>query len=60
MLMMSRVEAIPFESRKWGMNWGWGTFPEWLDHLERIPPGINVLSCAPIGPIMITVMGRRC
>lgn len=57
MLMMSRVEAIPFESMKLGMNWDWESFPEWLDHLERIPLGINVLSYVPISPIMITVMG---
>ena len=57
MLMMSRVEAIPFESMKLGMTWDWESFPEWLDHLERIPLGINVLSYVPISPIMITVMG---
>ncbi len=57
MLMMSRVEAIPFESMKLGMKWDWETFPEWLDHLERIPLGVNVLSYVPISPIMITVMG---
>ena len=57
MLMMSRVEAIPFESMKEGMNWDWETFPEWMDHLDRIPLGINVLSYVPIAPIMITVMG---
>ena len=57
MLMMSRVEAIPFESMKEGMKWEWETFPEWLDFLDRAPLGVNVLSYVPISPIMITVMG---
>ena len=57
MLMMSRVEAIPFESMKLGMKWDWQTFPEWLAPLERTPLDINVLSYVPISPIMITVMG---
>ena len=57
MLTMSRVEAIPFDSMKAGMLWDWVTFPEWLDTLERIPKGVNVLSYVPIGPLMVWVMG---
>ena len=57
MLMMSRVEAIPFESMKAGMKWEWESFPEWLDFLDRAPLGVNVLSYVPISPLMITVMG---
>ncbi len=57
MLSMSRVEAIPFDSMKEGMLWDWVTFPEWLDTLERIPKGLNVISYVPIGPLMIWVMG---
>ena len=57
MLTMSRTEAIPFESMKAGMLWDWVTFPEWLDTLERIPKGLNVLSYVPVAPLMIWVMG---
>lgn len=57
MLSMSRVEAIPFDSMKTGMLWDWVTFPEWLDTLERIPKGVNVLTYVPVGPLMIWVMG---
>ena len=57
MLSMSRVEAIPFDSMKEGMLWDWITFPEWLDSLERMPKGINVISYVPIAPLMIWVMG---
>ena len=57
MLSMSRVEAIPFDSMKAGMLWDWVSFPEWLDSLQRIPKGVNVISYVPIGPVMIWVMG---
>lgn len=57
MLTMSRTEAIPFESMKTGMLWDWVTFPEWLDTLQRIPKGLNVLSYVPVAPLMIWVMG---
>ena len=57
MLSMSRVEAIPYDSMKAGMLWDWVTFPEWLDTLQRIPKGVNVISYVPIGPLMIWVMG---
>ena len=57
MLSMSRVEAIPFDSMKEGMLWDWVTFPEWLDSLQRMPKGVNVLSYVPLGPLMIWVMG---
>lgn len=57
MLMMSRTEAIPFDSMKAGMLWDWETFPEWLDTLDRIPKGVNCLSYMPISPLMIWSMG---
>ncbi len=57
MLSMSRVEAIPFDSMKTGMLWDWVTFPEWLDSLQRMPKGVNVISYVPVGPVMIWVMG---
>jgi len=57
MLSMSRVEAIPFDAMKAGMLWDWVTFPEWLDTLERIPKGVNVVTYVPVGPLMIWVMG---
>ncbi|MGB1881989.1 MAG: amidohydrolase family protein, partial [Gammaproteobacteria bacterium] len=47
MLSMSRVEALPFDSMKTGMLWDWVTFPEWLDSLQRMPKGVNVISYVP-------------
>lgn len=59
MLTMERVEAIPLATMKAALQpqWNWETFPEWLDHLEKSPKGINVLSFVPIGPLMVYVMG---
>jgi N-acyl-D-amino-acid deacylase len=34
-MMLSRVEAIPMESLSAGVEWGWTTFPEYLDFLDR-------------------------
>jgi N-acyl-D-aspartate/D-glutamate deacylase len=42
--MMTRTEQIPYESMKQGMKWRWETFPEWLDNLQRLPKGVNIVS----------------
>ena len=57
MLMMTRTEAIPFESMKQGMNWDWETIPEYLDSLDRSPKGVNCLQYMPTASLMIYVMG---
>jgi N-acyl-D-amino-acid deacylase len=55
--MMTRTEQIPYESMKVGMKWNWETFPEWLDNLEKLPKGVNVVSYVPVSPLMVYVMG---
>jgi N-acyl-D-amino-acid deacylase len=57
LLMMTRTEQIPYESMKQGMKWRWETFPEWLDNLQRLPKGVNVVSYVPVSPLMVYVMG---
>ncbi len=57
MLALTRNEAIPYEPMKLGMLWDWVTFPEFLDSLDRIPKGINVISYVPLSPIYAWVMG---
>ena len=57
MLCLTRNEAIPYESMEKGMTWSWVTFPEFMDTLERIPKGINVLSYVPLMPLYGWVMG---
>jgi len=57
MLSMERVEAIPLETMKQGMDWDWESFPEWMDSIDRRPKGINVMSFVPLNPVMVYVMG---
>ncbi len=57
MLMMTRTEAIPYESMKAGMIWDWETIPEYLDSLERAPKGVNCIQYLPTTSLMVYVMG---
>jgi N-acyl-D-aspartate/D-glutamate deacylase len=57
MLALTRNEAIPYEPMKLGMLWDWETFPQFLDSLDRIRKGINVISYVPLTPIYAWVMG---
>ena len=57
MLALTRNEAIPYESMKLGMKWDWVTFPEFLDSIDRIPKGVNVVSYVPLTPIYAWAMG---
>jgi len=57
MLMMTRTEAIPFESMKAGMQWDWETIPEYMDSLERAPKGVNCIQYLPTSSLMVYVMG---
>jgi N-acyl-D-aspartate/D-glutamate deacylase len=58
-LMMTRTEQIPYDSmvEGVGLDWDWESLPEWMDHLERQPKGVNVLNYVPLNPLMIYVMG---
>ena len=57
MLMMTRTEAIPFDSMKQGMHWDWETIPEYLDSLDRTPKGVNCIQYMPTSSLMVYVMG---
>ncbi len=57
--MMTRTEQIPYESMVEGMglDWEWESLPEWMDHLDRVPKGVNLLSYVPLNPLLVHVMG---
>jgi N-acyl-D-aspartate/D-glutamate deacylase len=40
-----------------GLDWDWESLPEWMDHLDRVPKGVNVLNYVPLNPLMVYVMG---
>jgi len=57
LMMMTRTEQIPYASMKEGMPWKWETLPQWLDTLDALPKGVNVVSYVPVSPLMVYVMG---
>jgi len=60
MLSMTRNEAIEFTTMKEGMKWDegdWETLPQWMDHLDRIPKGVNCTMLVPLNPLYAYVMG---
>ena len=60
MMMMTRNEAIPFETMVEGMEWekhGWVTMPDWIEHLKRIPKGVNCTTLVPLNPLYAWAMG---
>ena len=57
MRMMNRIEAIPLESMRQGMRWGWETFPEYMDSLDRQGLGVNVGCLVPFSPLRGYVLG---
>src|SRR4029453_16181262 len=57
MLTMTRTEAIPYASMVEGMPWDWETIPEYLDSLDRIDKGVNVIQYLPTASLMTYVMG---
>ncbi len=57
--MMTRTEQIPYETMVEGMglDWDWESLPEWMDHLDRVDKGVNLLSYVPLNPLLVYVMG---
>jgi N-acyl-D-aspartate/D-glutamate deacylase len=58
--LMEGVEDIPGAALWEGMTWGWETFPQYLDHLERRRWSIDVGTQVPHGAVRSYVMGDRC
>jgi len=53
------VEGIPYECLKEGMgDWGFETFPQYLDYIDRRGVGINVVANVGHHPMKIWVMGQ--
>ena len=57
MLSLTSNEAIPYKPMKLGINWDWVTFPEFLESIDLIPKGLNLVSWVPQGPIYPWVLG---
>ena len=57
MLSMTRNEAIPMAPMQVSMPFDWETFPQWMDHIDRIPLGVNISQLVPVTPLVTYVMG---
>ena len=57
--LMEGVEDIPGTALTEGITWGWETFPEYLDAVERLPHTVDVGTQVPHGAVRAYVMGDR-
>ncbi len=57
MLTLSRNESIPLKSMQAAMSFEWETFPQWMDHLDRLPLGVNLSHLVPVSPLVAYVLG---
>jgi len=57
MLTMVRTEAIPLRSMQAAMPWDWETYPQFMDKLDKLPKGVNLLPYVPMNPLLGYVMG---
>jgi N-acyl-D-aspartate/D-glutamate deacylase len=59
MRTLERVEGMSIKAMRAGIDWGFETFPEYLDHLERLRPGVNVAALLGHSAIRLYVMGEE-
>ncbi len=57
--LMEGVEDIPGAAMVEGITWGWESFPEYLDVLEKMPRTIDLGTQLAHGPLRAYVMGER-
>lgn len=57
--LMEAVEDIPGAALSEGMTWGWETFPQYLDALDRREWSVDVAAQIPHAALRAYVMGQR-
>lgn len=57
--LMEGVEDIPGSALAEGIKWGWESFPEYMDALDRMPHAIDFLAQVPHDALRVYVMGDR-
>ena len=57
--LMEGVEDIPGTALAEGISWGWESFPEYMEVLDRMPHTIDFLAHVPHDALRVYVMGER-
>ena len=57
--LMEGVEDIPGSALAEGIQWGWESFPEYLDALDRMPRALDIGTQLPHAAARAYVMGAR-
>ncbi|NND68916.1 MAG: amidohydrolase family protein [Halioglobus sp.] len=57
--LMEGVEDIPGAALAEGIQWGWESFPEYLDAIDKVPHAIDFAAQVPHGAVRTYVMGAR-
>ncbi|MBA2540099.1 MAG: amidohydrolase family protein [Deltaproteobacteria bacterium] len=57
--LMEGVEDIPGAALAEGIPWGWESFADYMDAVERMPHAIDFLMQVPHDPVRMYVMGER-
>lgn len=57
MRMMENTEQVPYDVMKRTMSWDWETFPQWMDHLGKLPKGVNITTYLPLNALLSYVIG---
>lgn len=57
--LMEGVEDIPGTALSEGITWGWESFPQYMDVLDRMPHAIDFLAQVPHDALRVYVMGER-
>ncbi|MBV1879025.1 MAG: amidohydrolase family protein [Pseudomonadales bacterium] len=56
---LERAEDISPEAMEAGIDWTWTTFPEYLDHIDNLPKGINYSGYIGHSALRTYAMGER-
>ncbi len=57
--LMEGVEDIPGTALHEGIQWGWESFPEYMDAIDAIPHTIDFAALIPHDPVRVFAMGDR-
>lgn len=57
--LMEGVEDIPGSALSEGISWGWESFPDYMNVLDRMPHAIDFMCQVPHDALRVYVMGER-